>query len=202
MGDRNQFGKLMTIEPQNQGPLGPDNIQGEGGGQPQPFGEEPRQAPGGCSRPLLIGCASTVVLLGLLLLGVLWKAQDLMPALFRWSLDQFEQQVAGALPADLSETERERLAAAFDAAAGAVEDGTADTAALQRLQGELLDVARAGRMTRDGVLDLIEALQAVAGERAPSPVPQPSPDAADEEAMPLALLVARQSPSGQRLLAA
>ncbi len=152
----------MTIEPQPPGAR-----------QPQPFSETPKDAPGGCGRPFLIGCALIVVLLGLLLLGFLWKARDLMPALFRWSLDQFEQQVSGSLPADLSEAERQRLADAFDAAAAAVEDGTADTAALQGLQGKLLEVARAGRLSRDEVLGLIEALEAVAGDRAPPPVEEP-----------------------------
>ena len=179
----------MTIESPSQGPQSPpqdpqslQNPQGRSAGQPQPFSEGPLEPPGGCSRPLLIGCAATVVLLGLLLLGVLWNARDLMPALFRWSLDQFEQQIAGNLPEDLSEAERQRLADAFDGAAAAVEDGTADTAALQRLQGRLLDVARAGRLTRDRVLDLSEALEAVAGaeERAPPPVPEPLPDAGEE----------------------
>lgn len=188
----------MTIEPQNQSPTSPQSAQGSATEQPQPFSEGPRQAPGGCGRPLLIGCAVTVVLLGLLLLGVLWKARDLMPALFRWSLDQFEQQVTDSLPADLSEADRERLSAAFDAAADAVEDGTADTAALQRLQGELLEVARAGRLSREGVVELIEALEAVAGERAPPPAREPPPDAA-EEAMPLA---ARMPPLEQGLQAA
>lgn len=153
----------MTIEPQRQGAE-----------QPQPFSETPQQPPGGCSRPLLIGCAVTVVLLGLLLLGVLWKARDLMPALFRWSLEQFEQQVVGNLGEDVSEQERQRLADAFDAAAGAVEDGTADPAALQRLQDRLLDVARSGSLDRDEVLDLVEALEDVAGQRAP-PAPEPRP---------------------------
>ncbi len=164
----------MTIEPQNQGP-------GQPRSQPQPFSETPAEAPGGCGRPLLIGCAVIVVLLGLLLLGVLWKARDLMPALFRWSLDQFEQQVAGSLPDDLSDAERQRLAEAFDAAAAAVDDGTADGAALQRLQGVLLGVARAGKLSRDRVFGLIEALEAVAGERAPPaevdpPAPEPLPE--------------------------
>ena len=167
----------MTIEPQRQGAE-----------QPQPFSERPQQPPGGCSRPVLIGCAAAVVLLGLLLLGVLWKARDLMPALFRWSLGQFEQQVTGNLPENLGEGERQRLAAAFDAAAAAVEDGTADAAALQRLQGRLLDVARSRRLTRDQVLDLVEALEAVAGERAPPAQPEPPP--AGETPMPQAALAA------------
>jgi hypothetical protein len=193
----------MTIEPPSQdstgprGPRGAEGAQGHGFDQPQPFSEGPIEAPGGCSRPLLLGCAVTVVLLGLLLLGVLWKGRELMPALFRWSLDQFEQQVTDSLPADLSETERRRLADAFDGAAAAVEDGSADPAALQRLQGHLLGVARAGELTRDRVLELIEALEAVAGERAPPPAPEPLRDP-DEGAMPLAF---RGLPSSQRLAA-
>lgn len=152
----------MTIEP-----------EAPGFEQPQPFAETPQEVPGGCSRPIFLGCAVVVVLLGLLLLGALWKAKELMPALFRWSLDQFEQQISASLPEELSEAERERLAAAFDAAAAAVENGTADPAALQRLQGKLLDVARAGRLTREKVLGLIEALEGVAGERSPPPVAEP-----------------------------
>lgn len=165
----------MTIEPLRQGAE-----------QPQPFAQTPQPPPGGCSRPLLIGCAVTVVLLGLLLLGVLWKARDFMPALFRWSLTQFEQQVTGNLPEDLSEGERRRLAEAFDAAATAVEDGTADAGALQRLQGRLLDVARSRRLTRDKVLDLIESLEAVAGDRAPPARPE-TPLPSGETPLPQAL---------------
>ena len=138
----------MTIEPQT----------GEGG-QPQPFSETPGPAPGGCSRPLLVGCGAAVVLLGLLLLGVLWKASDFMPALFRWSLDQFERQIAGSLPAELSEGERQRLAEAFESAATAVEDGTVE------------------QLTREEVLGLTEALEAVAGQRAPPPASEGRPEA-------------------------
>ncbi len=173
----------MTIEPQRQGAE-----------QPQPFAETPQQPPGGCSRPLLIGCAVSVVLVGMLLLGVLWKARDLMPALFRWSLEQIEQQVAGNLPEDVSEAERARLVDAFDAAATAFEDGTADPQALQRLQGQLLDVARSRRLSRDKVLDLIEALEAVAGERAPPALPEAQPEPPSGET-PMPQAFRRPSPS-------
>ncbi len=185
----------MTIEPHSQGP------QGQGTDQPQPFSGGPQTAPGGCSRPLLIGCAVTVVLLGLLLLGFLWKARDLMPALFRWSLDQFEQQVAGNLPAEFSDAERQRLADAFDAAAAAVEDGSADPGALQRLQGELLDVARSGRLSRRQAIGLIESLEAVAGQRAPPAAPEALPEVG-EEPMPQALCAPSSRDSHDRLLAA
>jgi hypothetical protein len=170
----------MSIEPQSPGQAGPTNSPTEipaESPQPQPFADGPHEASGGgCGRPLLIGCAIAAVLLGLLLLGVLWKARDLMPALFRWSLDQFEQQVEGRLPDDLSEAERRRLADAFDLVVAAVEDGSADPAALQRLQGRLLDVARADDLSRQQVLDLIEALEAVAGERALPVPPEPLPE--------------------------
>ena len=167
----------MTIEPQSPGAAGQ--------AQPQPFSETPQQPPGGCGRPLLIGCSMSVVLAGLLLLVLLWKAQDWMPELFRWSLDQLEQEVAERLPADLSEAERRRLAEAFDMAASAFEEGTADPAALQRLQGRLLEVAGTGSLSRRQVLELTEALRDVAGAREPPAEPEPQPDAADEE-MPMA----------------
>lgn len=188
----------MTIEPQEEGAERFRDPASGAPDQPQPFSDQPHDPPGGCGRPVLIGCGLVVVLLGLLLLGFLWKAPDLMPALFRWSLDQFEQQVSANLPPDLSEEERQRLADAFDAAASAVEDGSADAAGLQRLQGKLLETARAGRLTREQVLDLTEALESVAGDRAPPPVREPPPDAVDEET-PLA---ARRPPPPRPLLAA
>ena len=166
----------MSIEPQS-------NSFG-GGEQPQPFADTPQDPPGGCSRPLLVGCGLAVVLVGLVLLVLLWKAQDIVPAAFEWALDQFEQQVEGMLPEDLSEAERQRLADAFDAAAAAVADGTADPEALQRLQGRLLEVARAGRLSRGEVMGLIEALEEVAGERAPPPAEEARPPG--EEAPPAA----------------
>ena len=149
--------------------------QSPGAEQPQPFSDSPKDAPGGCSKPLLVGCALIVVLLGLLLLGAFWRAKDLMPTLFGWALDQFEQQIAGSLPEDLDEAERQRLADAFDAATRAVEEGTADPVALQQLQSRLMSVARSGSLTREEVLGLVEALEAVAGERAPPPAREPAP---------------------------
>ena len=177
----------MTIEPQSPG-LGTER-------QPQPFSEAPKDPPGGCSRPLLVGCSITLVLAGLLLLVLLWKAQDWMPSLFRWSLTQFEQQISANLPPEMSEAERQRLSEAFDAAAGAVEDGTADPAALQRLQGRLLEVARGGRLSREEVLGLTEALEEVAGGGESPAEPGPDPEVGEEE-MPVAFL--GPAPDGQR----
>lgn len=157
----------MTIEPQRPG--------GGADLQPQPFSEGPREAPGGCGRPLLVGCSLAVVLVGLLLLVLLFTARDWMPGLFRWSLEQFEAQVATNLPPDLGEAERQRLADAFDSAAAAVEDGSADPVALQGLQGQLLDVARSGRLSREQVRDLTEALEEVAADRAPPAEAEPAP---------------------------
>ncbi len=175
----------MSIDPQSPGLPDPNHGPTESR-QPQPFSDGPLEAPGGgCGRPLLIGCAIAAVLMGLLLLVVLWNARDLMPALFRWSLDQFEQQIEERLPDDLGEAERRRLAAAFDLVTAAVEDGSADPAALQRLQGRLLDVARSGALSREQVLDLIEALEAVAGERAPPAPLEPLPEGF-EESLPVA----------------
>ncbi len=155
----------MTIEP-----------TAGGRRQPQPFAPPPETATegDGCRRSLLLGCAAAVVLAGVLLLVLLVKAGEWMPALFAWSLDQFEQQVTGNLPDDVDAAERRRLAAAFDAAAEAVADGTADPEALRRLQTILFEVARAGgELTRDQVLELAAALEAVAGGRkAPAPAPE------------------------------
>ena len=193
----------MTDEPQSPDFTGRPVTPGESR-QPQPFSEGPQEPPGGCGRPLLIGCAVTAVLLGLLLLGLLWKAGDLMPALFRWSLDTFERQVAGRLPADLGEAERQRLADAFDRVVAAVEDGTADPAALQRLQPKLLEVARSRELDREQVLELIEALEAVAGERAPPAPAEPLPESG-EERVPVARRGAPttlQPAAGSRLAAA
>ncbi len=90
------------------------------------------------------------------------------------------------LPADLDEAERQRLGDAFDAAIRAVEEGAADPAALQRLQSRLMEVARAGELTREEVLGLAEALEAVAGGRAPpreEAPPSEEPPAAEVAAL-------------------
>lgn len=137
--------------------------------EPQPFAGEPRAPAAGCGRQLMIGCGVLVVVFGVGLLVVLWKAADWMPRLFRWSMEQTEQALVARLPADLDAATRERLAAAFDGAADAVAEGRADPAALQRLQTELLAVLRAAALERDDVVRLIEVLEEVAGRPAGEP---------------------------------
>lgn len=168
----------MEELPKDAGSGPPAIAPGAGGdAQPKPFGERPEPPPGGCSSPLLVGCAAAVVLLGVLILGLLWKAGDWIPTVFRWSLEQIEREVSGRLPDGIGEEERRRLAAAFDAAADAFADGSADRDALQRLQPLLLEVLRDGELTEQQVRSLIGALEAVAAERAP-PLRLAAPDLA------------------------
>lgn len=123
-----------------------------------PKGDRPA---GGCGKPALIGCAAVVVLLGLAAVIFLLKARDL----FGWLMVRFEDQVVASLPDDVTDDERERLHAAFVAASEAVQSGRADAAALQRMQSTLSRgvVEGEGKLTRQEVVELIVALEEVAG---------------------------------------
>ena len=129
-----------------------------------PFSPGRGAAPSGCGRIALIGCGLSTLLLGIAAVVFLFKADDLLA----WTLRKMETQIAAQLPAELTEEERGRFHGAFTGARGAIERGEIDPAALQRLQVKL---AAAGSRTREEpssreeILDLIAALEAVARGR-------------------------------------
>lgn len=97
---------------------------------PQPFSPgQPSSIPGGCGRPVWIGCALVILVMGIAAMIFLWKAPDL----FEWAMGEFESEVMRSLPAEVTPDQRARLEDAFVAAREGVADGTADPLALQEL---------------------------------------------------------------------
>ncbi len=133
---------------------------------PQPFSPaSPSSSRAGCGRPLLIGCGVLILLIGIAAVVIVNKAGDL----FDWAMTRFEETIVQRLPDDVTEADRERLHDAFRSAVDAVQSEQADPEALQHAQ---LLLQRAltkepGKLTRDDVLEIIEALEAVGGTDTP-----------------------------------
>lgn len=141
-----------------------------------PFDSKPHEpaALRGCSRPVLIGCGVTVLVGALLFLLLIVKARDL----FVWAFETNARQILANLPPEVTAEDEERLRRAFDGASAAVLEGRIDLDGLQDLQSAL---ALAGRpsVTRDEILQAIEALERVAA------TPPPATSSAFERAPPL-----------------
>ena len=145
----------------------------------EPFAPDPIDPASfsGCGRPLVIGCLGLVVVLGLLSLAFLWKAEEV----FSWALGGFEERIEERLPEDLGEAERARLSAAFDGARRAFEEGAIDPEAVQPLQRTLLRLTRdQATLTLEEVEELTSALEGIAGGPAPG----------DRSALPAPLVAA------------
>src|SRR5215217_3870900 len=128
--------------------------------QPRPLGpRDPRDpaARGGCSRPLLVGCAVALVLLGIGAVVFLVKAADIA----QWAFSRMEADVESRLPADLPQADRERLKRAFAAVREGLESGRVEIASLQPTQAKLLEVAGKpqGQVTRDDIREPTESLE-------------------------------------------
>ncbi len=78
---------------------------------PKPFSAEPAATPGGCGKPLLIGCGVLAILLGIAAVFFVVKAKSLLA----YALDKLQAEVVSHLPEDVGDAERRRLEAAFDA---------------------------------------------------------------------------------------
>lgn len=139
-------------------------------GIPPPPGSPSR---GGCSRPLLVGCAVALVLLGIGAVVFLVKA----PSIAQWAFTRMEAEVVSRLPADLPREDRERLERAFAAVRQGLESGKVEVANLQPTQAKLLEVAGKppGQVTREDVQELTESLERLAGIPATPPPPAPQP---------------------------
>lgn len=109
----------------------------------------------------VIGCGVVILLLGVAAVFFLLKAGDL----FGWALSRFEIEITRSLPEDFPAEDRERLQAAFQDAAAAVQSGEFDPLALQRLQGKLREslLDEDQSLTREQVMELIKILEEVAG---------------------------------------
>lgn len=132
---------------------------------PSPFDAAPHDpaALQGCSRPVLIGCGVAILVAALLFLTLIVKAKDL----FIWAFEVNATQILENLPPDVTDQDERRLRAAFDGASAAVLEGRIDIDGLQDLQAAL---ALAGKrsVTRDEILEAIEALERVASTPSPS----------------------------------
>ncbi len=153
---------------------------------PDPFGSAPIHPSGsqGCGKPMLLGCATVLVLLGVAAIFFLFKAKDVLI----WAFGHMEAGVMEKLPEDLSNEEVMRLERAFEAATQAAVSGRADTLALQELQTELMGLStRIESLTREDVLSLIEVLErfgGIDGEMPPEEAqPPPLPPEAEAPAL-------------------
>lgn len=135
---------------------------------PSPFRPQTVRQPSGCSRPLLVGCGVAFLLLGIAAVVFLFQAKNLLA----WTLGKMQSEIVGALPAEVTPEERQRLDSAFAAAAEAVRAGKLEPVALQKLQAKLMSLGEKAprrQITRQDVLDLTETLEAVAGKPAEPP---------------------------------
>lgn len=152
-----------------------DPLTGEAGPElPEPklpFDSQPASFPG-CGKPLVIGCTVVLVLLAVGSLVLLSK----MPQIFRWTMERYEEAILESLPEDVGEAERGRLRAAFAAASEKMVAGEVEPAELQEFLGVLRELSRrGGKLTREDVSRLTEALESIAGRGRPEPVPEPTP---------------------------
>jgi hypothetical protein len=137
---------------------------------PQPFAPSPRplRSSAGCGRGALVGCGVLVALFGIGAVALSFRADAIMV----WLFGEIEKRIEARLPADLTPAERERFDEAFAGLYRSLEMKRVRPAAMQELQGRLMEVAgRVDRgLTREQVLELTTAV-----ERAASGVPAGEP---------------------------
>ncbi len=127
---------------------------------PQPFSPvSPSPSGAGCGRPVLIGCGVVILMIGIAAVVVINKAGDL----FDWAMGRFEEAIVQSLPDDATAGDRERLHQAFMGAVEAVKSDQADPEALENAQFQLQRaiLMEPGELTREDVLEIIDALEAV-----------------------------------------
>jgi hypothetical protein len=150
---------------------------------PRPFAPgSPKQA-SGCQRPLLIGCGTLALLLGIGAIVFVVKAKSVLA----FAMGQLRSQVVAQLPLDTTDAEREHLESAFEEAIGRIREGKIDPEGLQSLQKQLVSAAQAGgerRMSRTQLEELLQSLDTFNGHlpAAPAepaaPAAEPAPPAA------------------------
>jgi len=140
-----------------------------------PFNPTARPAgPGGCPKPLILGCLGLLVLAGLGLVGFFLYAGMHVGKLLQFSLNQSETTISAQMPKDVTPAEQHRLHDAFQAARQrAAKPGNLQEVAesSQQLQFKMLAVMRkAPNLTRQDILELTRVLEEFAktGETAPA----------------------------------
>ena len=143
---------------------------------PRPFAPAPRplRTGPGCGRAGLIGCGALVALFGVGAVALSLRAEAVMTWLFR----QIEARIEARLPPDLEPGERERFDEAFASLYRSLEMKRVEPAAMQALQGTLMDVAGGMErgLTREQVLELTAAVEGAASGM-PSEGADPGPTA-------------------------
>ncbi len=150
---------------------------------PQPFGSAPTEPRvGGCGKPVLIGCGVIFLLLGVVGIGVVLKARDLLA----WSLERAKPAVVANLGADVQPADRERFENAFAGALAKIRAGQIDPQALQLVQAQLMKAVGqpgAGTISRATLIALTEAFEKLGGAQPPA-VPEPGPAPAPPVTIP------------------
>jgi len=146
---------------------------------PQPFNPAVVSRSGkGCSKPLLLGCAAVLVLLGVGLLVFAFKISDILP----WAFRQWATQITDRLPADATPAEKERLHRAFAAAIRALHDPqSVDPAKLREVQVQITQAMEMGRsqskLTHEDLARLTAAVESLGGVKPPEAPPKAAPPA-------------------------
>ena len=140
-----------------------------------PFNPAARPAgPGGCPKPLILGCLGLLVLAGLGLVGFFLYAGTHIGKLLQFSLNQSETTISAQMPKDVTPAEQQRLHDAFQAARRrALKPGNLQEIAesSQQLQFKMLAVMRKEpNLTRQDILELTRVLEefAKSGQTAPA----------------------------------
>jgi hypothetical protein len=141
---------------------------------PQPFNPAAvARRGGGCSKPLLLGCAALIVLLGVGMAVFVVK----LPTFMAWLFTQWEGQIMTRLPEDATAAEKERLHQAFAAAVTALRSRPFDPAKLKPVQLQMTEILEMGnsRLSREDMLRLTVALENLGGIAPKAEAPPPAP---------------------------
>lgn len=124
---------------------------------PKPFEPGSTRSATGCQKPLLVGCGTLALLLGIGAIVFVLKAKDVLA----FAMGKLQTEVVAHLPDDISAEDRSRLEDGFAAAMAKIRSGEIDPAALQALQHQLTTAAQnasARKLSAAEVRDLQKAL--------------------------------------------
>lgn len=142
---------------------------------PKPFQANGARPASGCQKPLLIGCGTLALLLGIGAIIFVLKAKDVLA----YAMGRLQAEVIASLPPEVSADERRRMEEGFATATERIRSGDLDPASLQLLQKELTTAAQSAasrKLTGDEVRQLQQALDAFNGVAGAPPGPHPPGD--------------------------
>jgi len=142
---------------------------------------EPAPRRAGCALPAVLGCGCLTVLSGVGFFLMVSNARGLV----EWQLRPLRRAVQAGLPREVSESERRRFEAAFDALPEALTSGRLDAGTVWRFQRQLAETAAAAQaatLDREGAMALLTALERIVSSAAAEPAPARPPAAEGVEA--------------------